>query len=524
MDSRSRRFRGLVGSSSVAIPPEALLAIVSLPSARVDRSRGPTTLLGSGGPRSRMRPANRRKLIGKVFVSPLVRGLRRFRKRDSTSAGRSVAGIHVSPLLACLLASALVLTGTSTYSSSTRANTTEAVEPAVLSNISVGSQPYALALDASGGTLFVANMNSNNVSVISTSTNRTIATASAPGYPDSIAYDSRSGDAYVGTYGTSGNTSDVSIISGATDTNTGSVQVGGQVWDLLADASNGFVYAGSEVANSIFVISDSSKTITQTLPYSAGPTGDMLLDPANGDLYFGNATAQFLTVVSGSSNNVLATVPLGGIPTALAYDPISRDVDVAVADLGQPNSASLLQVISGANYTVLSSTPIPPVPQAMAYDPLNRDLYISNYFGNVTVVSTENDAVVAEMHVGDFTFNVAVDTVTGDVAVTSGEPRTVTVISGSTNTVTAVLSAGGFPASMLFDANASCFYVAVLTQNDGGAVTIVPSALEQPSSGPATSPVLDLAGETEYIAIGAACAVGLAVVVWLIRAKRSPGS
>jgi YVTN family beta-propeller protein len=66
-----------------------------------------------------------------------------------------------------------------------------------VANIPVGYNPESVAYDSLSGEIFVANDESNNVSVISDVTNRVVATLPAGIGPAGVAYDSRNGDLYV---------------------------------------------------------------------------------------------------------------------------------------------------------------------------------------------------------------------------------------------------------------------------------------------------------------------------------------
>jgi len=59
--------------------------------------------------------------------------------------------------------------------------------PHVTRTIPVGQMPWGLALSPSGGTLYAANINSNSVSVISTSSDTVTSTLSVSGGPDVLA-------------------------------------------------------------------------------------------------------------------------------------------------------------------------------------------------------------------------------------------------------------------------------------------------------------------------------------------------
>src|SRR2546425_10733047 len=65
----------------------------------------------------------------------------------------------------------------------------------VIATIPVGDYPFGVAYDSGNGYVYVANYNSNNVSIISGTT--VVATIPVGGGPSGIAYDSGNGYVYV---------------------------------------------------------------------------------------------------------------------------------------------------------------------------------------------------------------------------------------------------------------------------------------------------------------------------------------
>src|SRR6267143_1768864 len=111
----------------------------------------------------------------------------------------------------------------------------------------------------------------------------------------------------------------------------------------------------------------------------------------------------------------------------------------------------------GATATV----PVGPSPFALAFDPMNGDVYVANFNSRtVSVISGSSNTVVANVTVGSHPSAMAVDTADGDVYVANFWAGTVSVISGSTNQVVATVTVGPGPVAVAFDPVNGEIYVA----------------------------------------------------------------
>ena len=109
-----------------------------------------------------------------------------------------------SAVVALLLASSLVIVSVP-LEPSAHAQT-------AVATVNVGGVPEGVAYDSLKGEIFVVNLDSNTVSVISDATNAVVATVSVGSDPSGVAYDSGKGEVFVAN----GMNNSVSVIS---DTN-----------------------------------------------------------------------------------------------------------------------------------------------------------------------------------------------------------------------------------------------------------------------------------------------------------------
>ncbi len=317
---------------------------------------------------------------------------------------------------------------------------------AVVATITVGSDPQALAFDATDNKMFVANQagggtasDPGNLTIINPTTN-TISgwislpyssTYGAPG-PNSLAYDSANGELYV----VDGNNMHLSVFNAATNANlswlplTASAGLSGA---LALDSNSGTLFMVSYDNQSVYTIDTASNTLTGNF-YTEPANANLLqlpqqecFDPANGDLYVGQQNAlgtsspADLVVDNAASHAFITNFTTASSEGTCVYDSTNGDI-YAVGGTGNlvmvingatntltttmtytgstgaagiafdptngylytaDSSSSTVHVIDGATNTVLGSIPVANDPQAIAFDSVNGDIYVASTYASV---------------------------------------------------------------------------------------------------------------------------------------------
>ena len=278
--------------------------------------------------------------------------------------------------------------------------------------------PIGIAWDSSNGDVYITNQAANNVSVVSGTTNRVVATIPLGGMPYDVVYDSSDGDVYVTAQDT------LSVINGSTNKVEATLPAGVGSAGLAYDSADGEIYVAEGGGDNVSVINPTTGKIVSSIPVGVGPLG-MAYDGANGDVYVTNANSNNVSVISGSSNKVVASFPVGRAPHREAYDGVNGDIYVAntfsdnvsvingstnkvvdsIAVGGNPigvaysgadgyvyvtNDANdSLSVIDGRTNLVVATIPVGFNPVAAAYDEGNSDTYIANFVnGSVSIIAT----------------------------------------------------------------------------------------------------------------------------------------
>jgi YVTN family beta-propeller protein len=127
----------------------------------------------------------------------------------------------------------------------------------VITKVTVGTGPFGLAVNRSGKKVYAANKYSDNVSVIDTDKNTVIATIQVGARPHGIALNPAGTRAYVANR--DGNS--VSVIDTSTDTVTDTIPVGDTLHGITTNPEGTRVYVANFGSNTVSVIDATTNTV-----------------------------------------------------------------------------------------------------------------------------------------------------------------------------------------------------------------------------------------------------------------------
>jgi YVTN family beta-propeller protein len=220
--------------------------------------------------------------------------------------------------------------------------------------INVGLNPQDLAVTPDGSQVWVADTgpqtsasSPSGVSVISTASNKVIASLHISGGPSQVAFSPSGATAYVVTanglyiyrtatrqqvglvrglgdpravavspdgrtvYVTDTVASTVAVIDAATGRITHQIKVGQMPWQAVISADGKTVYVADADANAVSIISTATNKVTGTVAIPGDPD-TLALTPNGQQLWVGQNTAAFVTVVDTASKTITGTINLGG--------------------------------------------------------------------------------------------------------------------------------------------------------------------------------------------------------------------
>jgi len=332
----------------------------------------------------------------------------------------------------------------------------------VTTNIGVGNSPAAIAVNPVTSTIYVVNSASNNVSVINGATNSLTATVNTGTNPVAIAVNPASNMVYVANNGSN----DVTVINGATNVPSTITNPNGiaPVAVALNPVTN-LIYVANSGSNNLTVINGASNTLIGTVGAGSNPNA-VVVNPATNLVYVANRSSNNVTVVNGANNGVVATVGTGTNPVSLAVDTATNMV--YAANSGSNN----LTVINGASNTVAATVGVGTSPAAVTVNPVTNLIYVANNgSSSVSVVNGATNTVSNTVTAGNSPAAVAADPTTDQIYVVNTASNNVTVIDGVSNATTTVADPNAIaPVAVAVDPVTNTVYTA---NNGSGNVSVI---------------------------------------------------
>ena len=237
-----------------------------------------------------------------------------------------------------------------------------------VTNVTVGSDPWDVAVNPKTGAAYVANANSADVSVISEATDTVTGTIGVGTGPEGVAVDPDTGTLYV----TNVIDDTVSVVDEATQTVTATVNVGSHPDAVAVDPSTDTIFVTNNEDNTVSVIDGGTDTVTATIDVGNGPQS-VAVNPTTGLVYVANDLGGSVSVISEATSSVTATLSMPGV-SAVGVNPAAGTLLVAANGLA--GGAYDLSVIDEATDTLIAGlSPSTQAADAVAANPVTGDIY-----------------------------------------------------------------------------------------------------------------------------------------------------
>lgn len=337
----------------------------------------------------------------------------------------------------------------------------EAGSNSVAATVAIGNQPYAYtsAYDSGRGEIFVACYSSNNVTVLSDTTNAVVANIAVGVNPYAIAYDPARGEVFVANQGS---TSTVSVISDSNNTVVATLTIGRSAYEIAYDPGVGEVFVANYGSNNVSIISDTTNTLVATVAVGTGPVA-LTYDPGLGEIFVANFNSNNVTVISDATNSVVANIAVGSGAYWGTYD--AKTGEIYVPNIYNAN----VSVIADSNNSVVATVPVGTSPGIAAYDPNLGEIFVGDGgSNNVSVISDKTHSVVATIPVGSAPNTIVFDAAlgVGELFVANEGSNNVSVILDATNAVVATLAVGTNPVAEVLDPTVNEVFVANFGSNN----------------------------------------------------------
>jgi len=188
-----------------------------------------------------------------------------------------------------------------------------------------------LTYDSAKGLVYVANTNSENLSVVSDTNDTVVATIALGADPGEVVYDAAQAEVFVSAY----NEGDVLVLSATTNAETAVVPVGSEPGALLYEADMGEVFVLNIESNTTSVISVATNSVLATVPVGGGPE------------FVARDDARGTTVVTNYAQGTLSMI----------YQPLPPpSFAVTFSETGLPLAMSWSVTVGGVMHTSFLST------------------------------------------------------------------------------------------------------------------------------------------------------------------------
>ncbi|MEI6239832.1 MAG: right-handed parallel beta-helix repeat-containing protein, partial [Planctomycetia bacterium] len=340
----------------------------------------------------------------------------------------------------------------------------------VTDTISVGQRPWFFALSADGTTGYVANEESDTVSVIDTATRAVTATVSVGSQPFDIALSPNGSRLW--TANRASPSGSVSVIDTATNTLVQTISTGDFTEFLAFSPDGSQVYASNYGSGTVSVIDTTTLTVVNTISVGAGPR-QAVFTPDGSTAYVPNLTDGTVSVIRTSDATVTATITVGSDPYFAAILPNGSKVYVPSYERNGKVSVIDTNPASGTFNTVIAtiSTGSRSYPQYITISADGSRAYVVvDGYDEMAVINTATDTIVATPTTGNYPVYPALSPDGLSLYVSNISGNTLSVIDTATNINVQEVAVGAAPYGVTVSPDSETIYV---VNSDGASVSVV---------------------------------------------------
>ncbi len=291
------------------------------------------------------------------------------------------------------------------YVANNNSNTVSVIDTAtntVAVALTVGSGPVGVAVAPDGKHAYVTNFHSNSVSVIDTTANTVEAATLTVGRgPEGVAVSPDGKHAYV----TNEFDNTVSVIDTATNTvEAATLAVGGDPIGVAVTPDGTHAYVANTGSNSVSVINTATNMVQPTvITVGTNPAG-VAVTPDGKHAYVTNVNSNTVSVIDTATNTVETAIPVGFDPVGLGIVPPPPGVPFlafgAILNIDFGTAPNTDAFALGTSFTLSSTAPV--------FDPLTQTVTLQIGTFAVTIPSGS----FHKNNQGDFVFSGVINGVT----------------------------------------------------------------------------------------------------------------
>jgi len=343
----------------------------------------------------------------------------------------------------------------------------------VIATIDVGEHPYSILYNPSNEYIYVANSESDSVSVIDSSTHEVIKTIDVEEYPWALGYNPDFNYVYVSNR----HSDSVSIIDGISNEILKTVKVGDSPFAIEYNPIKSAMYVSNQGSHSVSVIDGTSNEVVDTIGGIYTPQ-DIIFDPDNENLYVTGYAHNTISVIDGHTNEIIKEVgTVGSGPYDIEYNPQNKCIYI-----GNGNTADVTvldtttdEIIKRIDAGGIDGGPSFYLDQ-LKYNPHNGYIYVSDgYRSQMSIIDSATNELIKTIDMGRIQYGSVYNPINHNIYTALGSG--VAIIDSSTNDVIQILNTTLGP---LFAIEYSLSDENVYTANDGSAsVSVISKSLPE---------------------------------------------
>ena len=211
-------------------------------------------------------------------------------------------------------------------------------------DVNVGMWPIDLKYDGKSDKIYVANLNSESVSIINPGNNYSVKNVTVGSEPRDVTVDTDTGDVLVVNQGSKS----ISVIDGKKDYVKNTLYIKESPLSLEYDEKKKLVYVTTDLSQNLYSLNLTLAKKNTEIQVGKKPWS-MSQDIENHRLFVNNLRNNSVSVINTTNNTLKMNLPVGRTPSDIAYDPIGDQIFVANYD------DSNVSIINGATLQYIAT-------------------------------------------------------------------------------------------------------------------------------------------------------------------------
>src|SRR6185437_12816491 len=259
----------------------------------------------------------------------------------------------------------------------------------------------------------------------------------------------------------------------------GTVPVGQTPSYVQVAPNGGFAYVANPGASAVTVLNTATDKVSGTIKISQGPPQFVSYSPdsktAYVSVYNTRGSVHLVAFIDTATRAVTATVPVDNFtPGPSTTSPDGRYLYVPNHNTAMSGAnENAVDVIDTASRKPIGDIHVPANPHWVVFDKNGRFYTTDHMSAKVTVINAHNNAIVAEIQVGETPHSEAVSPDGSRLAVTSFNGNEVFLISTATDKMIAQIPVGRNPLDIAYSPDGRSLYT---VDNEDNTVTVIDTA------------------------------------------------